>query len=148
MGRFYCSICDKSLSTSFRSRHNESLKHVELSHSIVNRYNLEKIKVEDTNNILNKHTNYYKKKLVRFKFSCKMSSIIIRGYPKHILIKKYKFKPSDTINMQISFITKFDDMTYKHYLQQPRQAIENNLKKIIQNPNLIKLFIRFSQPVI
>ena len=77
-----------------------------------------------------------------------MSSIIIRGYPKHILIKKYKFKPSDTINMQISFITKFDDMTYKHYLQQPRQAIENNLKKIIQNPNLIKLFIRFSQPVI
>ena len=41
--------------------------------------------------------------------------------------------------MQITFITKLDNMTYKHYLQQPRQAIENNLlKEISQNPNLKK----------
>ena len=39
-------------------------------------------------------------------------------------------------------------MTYKHYLQQLRQAIENNLKKKLdQNPNLIKLFDSFPQPV-
>ena len=89
MGRFYSSKCDKSLSTSLRSRHNKSNKHVELSHSIVNRYNLDIIKVENTNNILNKHINHYKEKFVRFKFSCKTSSIIIRDYPKHILIKIY-----------------------------------------------------------
>ena len=88
MGRFYCSTCEKSLPTSFRSRHNKSLKRVELSHSKVDRYNLDNFKVEDTNNILNKHINDYKKKIVRFKFSCKKSSIIIRDYPKHILIKK------------------------------------------------------------
>ena len=51
--------------------------------------------------------------------------------------------------MQITFITKLDNMTYKHYLQQPRQAFKNNLfKKFNQNPNLIILFSRFSQPVI
>ena len=72
MGRFYCSICDKTLSTSFRSRHNKSLKHVELSHSVVNRYKLNNIKVKDTNDILNKHINDYKKKFIRFKFSCKI----------------------------------------------------------------------------
>ena len=133
MGRFYCSICDKTLSTSFRSRHNKSLKHVKLSHSVVSRYNLDNIKVEDTNNILDKHINDYKKKFVRFKFSCKISSIIIRDYPKRILIKNYNVKPSDTINMQITFSTKLHNMTYKHYLQQPRQAIENNLiKKLIK----------------
>ena len=50
--------------------------------------------------------------------------------------------------MQITFITNLDNMAYKHYLQQPRQAIENNLlKKINQNPNLIKLFNSFPQPV-
>ena len=50
--------------------------------------------------------------------------------------------------MQITFITKLDNMTYRHYLQQPRQAIENNLiKKINQNPNLINLFNRFPLPV-
>ena len=102
---------------------------MKLSHSIVNRYNLDNIQVEDTNNILNKHIHDYKEKFVRFKFSCKISLIIIRDYPKHILIKKYKFKPSDTINMQITFFTKLDNMTYNHYLQQPRQAIENNLIK-------------------
>ena len=124
------------------------MKHVKLSHSVVNRYNLDKNKVEDANNILDKHINDYKKKIVRFKFSCKISSIIIRDYPKHILIKKYKIKPSDTINMQITFITKLDNMTYKHYLQQPKQAIESNfIKKINQNPNLIKLFNSFPQLV-
>ena len=51
--------------------------------------------------------------------------------------------------MQTTFITKLGYMTYKYYLQQPKQAIENNLiKKNNQNPNLIKLFIRFPQPVI
>ena len=140
MGRFYCSIFDKTLSTSFKSRHNNSLKHVTLSHSVVNRYNLDIIEVQDTNNKLDKHINEHKTKFVRFKFSCKMSSIIIRDYPKHILIKKYSFKPFDTINMQITFITKLDNMTYKPYLQQPRRAIENNfIKKNFQNPNLSKL---------
>ena len=148
MGKFYCWICDKTFSSLFRSRHNKSFKHVELSYSIVNRYNLVNIKVEDTNNILDKHISDYKKKFGRFEFSCRISSIKIRDYPKHILIKKYKFKPSHIINMQITFSTKLDNMTYKHYIQQPRQAIENNLiKKINLNPNLIKLF-NFPQPVV
>ena len=148
MGRFFCSICDKTVFTSFRSRHEKSLKHLELSHCVVNRYNLYNNTVEDTNKILNKHINDYKKKFVRFKFSCKITSIIIRDYPKHILIQKYKFKPSDIIIMQITFITKLDSMTYKHYLQQPRQAIENNpIKKLNQNPSLLKLIISFTRPV-
>ena len=135
MGRFYCSICDKTLSTSFRSRHNKSLKHVELCHSVVNRYKLNNIKIEDTNKILNEYINDYKKKFVKFKFICKISSIISSNSPKDILIKKYKFKPSDTINMQIIFTTKLDNMTYRpfHFLQQPTPAIVNNLiKKIIK----------------
>ena len=105
MERFYCSICDKTFFTAFGLRHNRSLKHVKLSLSVVIRYNLENIKVEDTNNILNEHINEYRKKFVRFKISCKISSIIIRTYPKNILFRKYKFKPSDTINMQSTFVT-------------------------------------------
>ena len=133
MGRFYCSICDKTLSISFRSRHNKSLKHVELSHSVVNRYKLNKIKVEDTNKFLKEYINECRKKFVKFKFICKISSIIFSNYPKRILIKKYKFKPSDTINMQLIFTTKLDNMTYRNFLQQPRTAIVNNLiKKIVK----------------
>ena len=87
-GDFIAQYVIKTLSTSFRSRHNKSLKHVNLSHSVVNRYNLDNIKVEHTNNILDKHINGYKKKFVRFQFSYKISSIIIRDYPKHILFEK------------------------------------------------------------
>ena len=148
MGRFYCSICDKTLFTSFRSRHNTSLKHSEVSHSVVKRYILNNIKVKDANDILDKHINDYKKKFNRFKFSCKISWIITRDYTKHILIKKRKFRPSDIFNMQITFFTKIVNMTYKHYLQQPRQTIENNrIKKTNQNPSLMKLFNSFPQPV-
>ena len=121
---------------------------MELSHSVVNRYNLDIIQVEDTNNILDKHINEYKKKFVRFKFSCKILLIIIRDYPKHILIRKYKFKPSDTINMQITFITKLDNMTTKRYIQQPRQAIESNLiKKINQNSKYLIVLLNLSLDV-
>ena len=122
---------------------------MELSHSIVIRYNRDKNKVEDTKTILNKHINDYKKKFVTFKFSCKILSNINRDYPKHILIKKNKFKPSAKINMQITFNSKLDNVTYKHYLQQPRQAIETNLiKKFInQNSDLLKICNSFPQPV-
>ena len=148
MGRFYCSICDKTLFTSLRSRHHKSYKLLEVSHSLVKRYILNNIKDKDTNDILDKHINDYKKKFNRFRFSCKISWTITRDYPKHILFKKRKFKPSDIINMQITFITKLVNMTYKHYLQQHRQAIENNLiKKTNQNPSLIKVFNSVPQPV-
>ena len=50
--------------------------------------------------------------------------------------------------MQITFNNKLDNMTYKHYLQQPRQAIENNLvKKINPNPILLDFFNTFPQTV-
>ena len=88
MESFYCSICDKTFFTSFKPRHNRSLKHVKLSFSVVNQFNLENIKVEDTNNILNEHIKGYKKKIVRFKFSCKISSIINRTYPKKLFFLK------------------------------------------------------------
>ena len=39
-------------------------------------------------------------------------------------------------------------MTQKHYPQQPKHAIENNLiKKFHQNPNLLKLVNTFPEPV-
>ena len=123
MGRFYCSICDKTINTSFRLRHNKSPKHVELSNCVVNRYNVDNNKVEDTNNILNEHINDYKKKFVKFKFICKISSIIIRDYPKHILIKKYKFKLSDTINLQITFTTQLDNMTLDIFFNNQDQLL-------------------------
>ena len=68
MSRLYCSICDKTINTSSRLRHNKSLKHEYLSNSVVNRYNTDNIKVQDTNKILNKHMNDYKKNFVKFKF--------------------------------------------------------------------------------
>ena len=87
MERFYCSLCDKIITTSFRSRHIKSLIRLNLSHSVVNRYNLDSNKVEDTNKIIDEHINDYKKKFVGFKFSCKISTIKNRDYPNTSLLK-------------------------------------------------------------
>ena len=50
--------------------------------------------------------------------------------------------------MQIVFTTMLDNMTYRHFLQQPRPATVNNLfYKNNQNPNLIKEFNNVPTPV-
>ena len=79
MKSFYCSICDKTLSSISRTRHNKSSSHIKLMYSVVERFILNNIKVEDTDEVLTQHINDYKKKFDRFMFNCKISSHIVRG---------------------------------------------------------------------
>ena len=51
--------------------------------------------------------------------------------------------------MNITFKTNFRSMTYKNYIQQPKQMVELALiKKLATNPELIKNLDRFPHPLI
>ena len=60
---------------------------------------------------------------------------------------KYNCSSSDILEMKIVFFTNLQNQSYKHYLQEPKQTIEWCLiKKINQNPNLVKMFDKLPLP--
>ena len=55
----------------------------------------------------------------------------------------YKF--TNISEMNISFKSRLRDMTYEHYIQQPKPMVEWTLiKKIGKDPTLIKNFFKYS----
>ena len=51
--------------------------------------------------------------------------------------------------MNITFITDLRNMTYEHYLNQPKCLFEGKLNAILaKNPELIKIFENTSHPLI
>ena len=51
--------------------------------------------------------------------------------------------------MKITFISDLRNMTYEHYINQPKPMVEWMLnKKLSQNPELIKIFENSSHPII
>ena len=47
---------------------------------------------------------------------------------------KIRHNPEEILEMDILFISFFDTMTYKHYLQQPKSMVEwTLLKKVVNN---------------
>ena len=67
---------------------------------------------------------------------------------KHLLSKtdyftSFGYKLSHIFEMNITFITEYRNMTYEHYLKQPKQVVEWRLnEKLSKNPELIRAFDR------
>ena len=84
---------------------------------------------------INKYILDYKKKFIRFKFDCRMDSVI------------EKFNKNNKVNLYIMFYSEKEDVTYNYYLQCPKPMIENRLLKILDtNPVLIKSLGAYLDP--
>ena len=56
------------------------------------------------------------------------------------LRKNKRLRFSQILEMNITFMTRLDLMTYEHYLQQPRYMLEKLLnKKLHKNPELVEM---------
>ena len=59
----------------------------------------------------------------------------------------YKF--TNISEMNISFITNFRNMTYEHYINEPKPMVEWNLiKKLAKDSSLLKNITKTSHPLI
>ena len=141
---YYCEVCDKTIKLKYKKKHLNAKSHTALSMSVVNRHcvkNSELIEIEK------KHVNNYNKKFCLYEIICewKMEFIdtTVRVKSKrmcnierhHSILTRYLtmkikyfnrlgLKFSHTSEMIVTFISSLLNMTYEHYLNQPKPMIE------------------------
>ena len=90
-------------------------------------YLIKNIKINNINKTRNKYIFDHKKKYIRFKFDCRIDSVI------------EKFNKNIKVNLYIMFYSEKEDVTFNFYFQCPKPMIEIRLLKILDtNPLLIK----------
>ena len=96
---------------------------------------IKNININIINKTINKYILDHKKKFIRFKFDCRIDSVI------------EKFNKNNKVNLYIMFYSEKEDVTYNYYLQCPKPMIENRLLKILDtNPLLIKSLGAYLDP--
>ena len=98
-------------------------------------YFVENININDINKTIKNYISKYRKKFIRFKFECRIDSVID------------EFNKNNKVNLYIMFYSEKEDVTYNYYLQCPKPMIENRLLKILDtNPLLIKSLGAYLDP--
>ena len=91
-------------------------------------YFVENIKTNNMNKTISNYILEHKKKFTRFKFECRIESVI------------EKFNKNNKVNVYITFYSHKEDVTLNHYiLSCPKPMIEIKMLKFLEaNPLLIK----------
>ena len=160
-----CNVCDKLTKNKNVSKHNISKMHIGLPSLVVNRFTVTNPELMIIDNILKKYRDEYDRKIQAYTINCyfsilfdknqilnvKLKRIISLVSPTFIsqnLLKKIYFlernedgyKYCVISELKIEFIACLSSMTFKNYLQQPKQMIEwLFFKKMKSNPKLLNV---------
>ena len=96
-------------------------------------YFVENINIININKSIKNYISQYKKKFIRFKFECRIDSVID------------EFNKNNKVNVYITFYSHKEDVTHNHYiLSCPKPMIEIKMLKILEaNSMLIKSLGRY-----
>ena len=146
---FNCKLCDKSIMIKSNKKHLFSQYHNILCMSIISRYSITNPHFLQIENILKNYVLDYNKKYAFFLFIRKWKLIFSDTFAKNKYYQKRGHKFSHISEMNITFITVLRNMTYEHYLIQPKPMVEWILnKKLAKNSELIKTLGNSSHPLI
>ena len=100
-------------------------------------YFVENININNINKTIKNYISPYKKKFIRFKFECRIHSVID------------EFNKNNKVNVYITFYSHKEDVTHNHYiLSCPKPMIEIKKLKILEaDPILIKSLGRYLYPI-
>ena len=161
MGDYYCNICYKSIKLKNKKKQLNTKSHKFLSESIINKYCIRNPELIEVEQILRKHVNYYNKRFEVYGIICEWklvftdttirvkSKILYNKWIREGLIgysarKIQYFRRQGFIfphisEMSITFTAKFCNMTYEHYLEQPKCMLEWKLnEKLYKNPEPVR----------
>ena len=162
MSEYYCDLCDKTIKLRCKRKHLNTKLHKSLSYTIINRYCVKNPEFLQIENTLKKYVRDYCKKFAFFIIECKWkldfdnNIFCVNSYKiyninsfwdirRFLLAKIRKFerffrnKFSNISGMNILFIANLRNVTYEHYINQPKPMIEWTLiKKLAKDPSLIK----------
>ena len=169
---FYCDLCDKSIKIKSKKNHFNSQYHKSLTKSIICKYTVKKPSFLHIEVILKNFVNDYNKKIEFYIIFCKwklhFSDTIINvksdrsfninhaGWDlRRIVISKIEYFESNghqfshISEMNIVLIADLRNVTYEHYLNQPKSMLECKLNALLaKNPKLIKISGNSSHPII
>ena len=98
-------------------------------------YLIKNININNINKTIKEYILDHKKKYIRFKFNCRIASVI------------EKLNKNNKVNIYIMFYSEKKDVTLNYYLMCPKPMIEKQLlKNLDTNPLLIKLLGRYLNP--
>ena len=99
-------------------------------------YLVKNIRINNINKTIKNHILEHKKKIIRFKFDCKIDRMID------------KYSKNNKVNLYITFYSEKEDLTYNHYLKFRKPMIETKMLQILdKNPLLIKSLGAYLDPI-
>ena len=160
---YYCELCNKSIQLKYKKRHLKSELHMDKETSIINKYIITNPELCQINDIVKNYVDDYSRKFVYYTVVSNWNLMFDNGvtmvvksmkmytfYVLHQNLEKYlknkinQYKKeglefSHISEMNISFKTRLDHMTYKHYLEQPMPMVERLINKnSYKNYDLLK----------
>ena len=163
MNYFYCDSCRKRTGIKNKKSHFNLELHMINEKAVINKYTIMNPELCQINDILKAHVTTYNRRFENYTVVCKWklvfdydisvnvkSKLIYRFRAFHQnreknlknKINRYKLEGlefSHISEMNIFFKTRLDQMTYKHYIEQPLPKIERLFnKRLYKNFKLIK----------
>ena len=134
----YCQSCNRDFSDKYFRKHSRSNKHLKNAFEIKCIYKTENILVNEIDNTLSNIINKHKRKFHSFFIVCKIINKKILGFPKRTLLKHYV--KDAMINVEFNFYSNREDMSFNHYLSQPKSMLETLLiKNLDKYPDKLKI---------
>ena len=169
---YFCNVCDKTIITKSRKKHNQTKSHYFMKNYVTNIYNYNDNVWGHVENILHENFISHDIKFNDFKIyvSCKMNNDVeIKVYKNecdlrvvlplflgwdlgtlnvHVAVKMICNKVCESLSskydiicvpnmkiriLTIKFISRYNNMTYRYQLEQPRPIIESKMVKHIKN---------------
>ena len=123
----HCLNCDRDYSDNYFRKHYRTDKHIKKAFGIKYIYKKENIFVNEVDDTLSNIINKHKRKFHSFLIVCKINNKKIMGYPKRVLLKNYD--KDKMINVEFNFHSNREDMSFNHYISQPKSILETLLIK-------------------
>ena len=134
----HCQNCNREYSDKYFRKHCRTNNHIKRTFEVKYICKKENILVNEIDNTFSDIIEEHKRKFHSFSIVCKINNKKIFGYPKRVLLKYYD--KDQMINVEFNFHSNREDMSFNHYISQPKPMLETLLiKNLDKYPEKLKI---------
>ena len=134
----HCQSCNRDYSDKYFRKHCRTNNLLKKAFEVKYTYKTENILVNEIDNALSNIINKHKRKFHSFLFVRKIINQKIMGNPKRVLLKYYD--KDEMIIVEFNFYSNRNDMSFNHYISQPKSMLETLLiKNLDKYPEKLKI---------
>ena len=134
----HCQNCNSNYSDEYFRKHCRTDNHIKRTFGVKYICKKENILVNEIDNTLSDIIEEHKRKFHSFLIVCKINNKKIFGYPKRVLLKYYD--KDEMINVEFNFHSNREDMSFNHYILQPKPMLGTLLiKNLDKYPEKLKI---------